>query len=131
MSEGGREECVVGVPNHQAALTLHFLLHGIHHLIPMDHDRLVMPPVLMALLCFGPWVLINGLFGMAICSAVFSGALIGYILYDLGHYYSHHGTPKFSFLRFMKTYHLEHHYGDYNHPLLWCFKSFLGLCLWN
>ena len=60
------------LPNHQAALTLHFLLHGIHHLIPMDHDRLVMPPVLMALLCFGPWVLINGLLGMAIFAVLYS-----------------------------------------------------------
>ncbi|RMD43781.1 hypothetical protein DV735_g1388, partial [Chaetothyriales sp. CBS 134920] len=34
------------LPDHPYALTLHFVLHGIHHYLPMDRYRLVMPPAL-------------------------------------------------------------------------------------
>ncbi|KAI7186186.1 fatty acid hydroxylase, partial [Hortaea werneckii] len=36
------------LPDNRAAITLHFLLHGIHHYLPMDRLRLVMPPTLFA-----------------------------------------------------------------------------------
>ncbi len=31
-------------------ITLHFLMHGVHHLLPMDPMRLVFPPVLTCVL---------------------------------------------------------------------------------
>ena len=31
-------------------MTLHFLMHGVHHLLPMDPMRLVFPPVLTCVL---------------------------------------------------------------------------------
>lgn len=34
------------LPNHPAAIMTHFLLHGVHHIIPMDPYRLVFPPVI-------------------------------------------------------------------------------------
>jgi 4-hydroxysphinganine ceramide fatty acyl 2-hydroxylase len=38
------------LPDKPVFFTLHFLLHGIHHYLPMDRLRLVMPPVLFATL---------------------------------------------------------------------------------
>jgi 4-hydroxysphinganine ceramide fatty acyl 2-hydroxylase len=39
------------------------------------------------------------------------GMLIGYVNYDLMHYFMHHSNPKDgSFLKTMKVYHMQHHY---------------------
>lgn len=32
------------VPDHPLGVTIHFLLHGVHHMLPMDRYRLVFPP---------------------------------------------------------------------------------------
>ena len=40
------------LPEHPVALTLHFLLHGVHHYLPMDGYRLVLPPTLFVLLAY-------------------------------------------------------------------------------
>ena len=45
---------------------------------------------------------------------VLTGGITGYILYDLTHYYLHHGVPITQHLRTMKTYHLNHHYKNYH-----------------
>ena len=42
--------------------------------------------------------------------ALISGAYFGFMLYDMVHYYIHHGRPLLSHLREMKTYHMDHHY---------------------
>ena len=34
------------MPDNRVCITLHFLMHGIHHYLPMDKLRLVMPPLL-------------------------------------------------------------------------------------
>mmetsp|Transcript_22698 Transcript_22698/g.35519 ORF Transcript_22698/g.35519 Transcript_22698/m.35519 type:complete len:342 (+) Transcript_22698:113-1138(+) len=92
-------------------ITLHFLLHGVHHLLPMDPMRLVFPPVLTVLLL----VPIHNAFRLfldkpeAVCLT--AGGLLGYVIYDLTHYYLHHsGIPPLSYLGQLKTYHLAHHY---------------------
>ena len=38
------------LPSYQFAYAIHFLLHGVHHFLPMDRMRLVMPPILFAFL---------------------------------------------------------------------------------
>lgn len=102
------------LPDKVGILTLHFLLHGVHHYLPMDRYRLVMPPVMMITLAssvlsfaqlFVPW---------SIVSIVGSGALSGYVMYDLTHYYLHHGVPKIPQMRELKRYHVLHHYYDSN-----------------
>lgn len=50
------------MPDHPAALTLHFLLHGVHHYLPMDRLRLVMPPTLFIALAYTFWRLAIALF---------------------------------------------------------------------
>lgn len=33
------------IPDHPVFITVHFLMHGIHHLLPQDPLRLVFPPL--------------------------------------------------------------------------------------
>ncbi|KAF9426736.1 fatty acid alpha-hydroxylase [Entomortierella beljakovae] len=48
-----------------------------------------------------------------VAHAVMAGAFLGYILYDMTHYYLHHAKVfKIHFTK-MKTYHLAHHYKNF------------------
>ena len=52
--------------------------------------------------------------------ALLAGALLGYIGYDLTHYYLHHGSPTpGTYFASLKTYHVAHHYVNYNRGLLY------------
>ncbi|KDP34618.1 hypothetical protein JCGZ_11141 [Jatropha curcas] len=42
--------------------------------------------------------------------AVFGGTLLGYVIYDLTHYYLHHGQPSTLLSKSLKKYHLSHHF---------------------
>ena len=89
---------------------LHFVLHGVHHLDPWDRTRLVFPPVggiLIMGAIFGLWTLV---LPVASVVAGFVGFVIGYITYDMTHYYTHHGRPKSRWGKFLKTWHLAHHH---------------------
>ena len=47
----------------------------------------------------------------AVGGTVFAGGLLGYILYDMTHYYLHFGSPhKGSYLYSMKAHHVKHHF---------------------
>ncbi|KIN04296.1 hypothetical protein OIDMADRAFT_26910 [Oidiodendron maius Zn] len=102
------------LPDNRAALTLHFLLHGIHHYLPMDKLRLVMPPTLFLALATPFWKLAHTVFywNWHIATAVFCGGIFGYICYDLTHYFLHHKTLP-AYWRELKKYHLQHHFMDY------------------
>jgi 4-hydroxysphinganine ceramide fatty acyl 2-hydroxylase len=84
------------LPDNRAALTLHFLLHGIHHYLPMDRLRLVMPPTLFLALATPFWYLAHAVFfyDWNAATAVFCGGIFGYVCYDLTHYFLHHKTLK-------------------------------------
>ncbi|KAJ3315445.1 fatty acid alpha-hydroxylase [Boothiomyces sp. JEL0838] len=98
------------MPDHPAALTLHFLLHGVHHFLPMDRLRLVMPPALGFTLAYPFWTMFTTFLPYALGQGVAAGAMSGFVMYDMCHYYVHHGKPRGSYLKEMKTYHLDHHY---------------------
>lgn len=79
---------------------------------PMDKMRLVFPPLpaaSLALLLYSVYCLFMP-YTMAL--AVFAGSISGYIVYDMIHYYLHHGTPYGSYFRALKRYHVKHHYLD-------------------
>ena len=82
------------LPDNRVAITAHFLLHGIHHYLPMDRLRLVMPPALFIILALPFWKLVHTLFfwNWSVATAVFSGGVFGYICYDITHYALHHRT---------------------------------------
>lgn len=80
------------LPDNRAFITLHFLLHGIHHYLPMDRLRLVMPPTLFLVLATPFWKLAHTIFAYDwyAAVAVFCGGIFGYVCYDLTHYFLHH-----------------------------------------
>ncbi|KAI9753444.1 MAG: ATP-dependent RNA helicase dbp6 [Chaenotheca gracillima] len=102
------------LPNNRVAITGHFLLHGIHHYLPMDKLRLVMPPTLFIVLASPFWQLAHFVFyyNWYAATAVFCGAIFGYICYDLTHYFLHHRQLP-AYYRELKKYHLQHHFADY------------------
>jgi sterol desaturase/sphingolipid hydroxylase (fatty acid hydroxylase superfamily) len=92
-----------------------YLIHGVHHEQPQCKTRLVMPPILsipLALLHYAVFYLVIGfLLGAPRWVApIFSGFITGYLIYDMVHYATHHLAMKWGFLKFLKRYHLLHHY---------------------
>lgn len=87
-----------------------YLFHGLHHDDPDDPTRLVMPPV-PAVLMMG---LLYFLFGLLIPERYFFAFLAfflsGYLCYDYIHYATHHFKMNNSMGRFLKKWHLQHHY---------------------
>lgn len=88
---------------------LHFLLHGVHHDWPNDRFRLVLPPSvslpLAVLFGAGWWVLMGSWFWY-----FHGGFLLGYMVYDLTHYYLHHGKIRRRWLRKLQGHHMSHHF---------------------
>ncbi|KAK6439841.1 fatty acid alpha-hydroxylase [Oleoguttula sp. CCFEE 5521] len=116
--EYGLHRCLFHVdhymPDNRFAITAHFLLHGIHHYLPMDRLRLVMPPTLFVALALPFWKLAHTVFAYDWYAAVtvFCGGIFGYIVYDCTHYFLHHKNLP-SYYREIKKYHLQHHFADY------------------
>lgn len=96
-------------------ITMHFFFHGQHHKVPFDEDRLVFPPAAAAVFVLAFYKLLVLLLPGGIGSSAFCGGLVGYIVYDLLHYYMHHGAPeRGSYLHDLKRYHVMHHFNDPN-----------------
>ena len=73
--------------------------------------RLVMPPLISwpfaALFALLLWST-----GWTGWGTMLAGLFIGYVAYDWIHYYTHHGKPKGPIGKFMRRYHMEHHFKD-------------------
>ena len=103
-----------GAPSQSPLLrNIQFMLHGYHHEFPDDPGRLVAPPVMavpifvilttLIVLCFpGNW------------PAILAGTFFGYLCYDWVHYYTHHGRHRGALGKFMRRFHMEHHYKNAN-----------------
>ncbi|KAF8151926.1 fatty acid-2 hydroxylase [Mycena galopus ATCC 62051] len=100
------------LPDHPTMILLHFTMHGVHHYLPMDRLRLVMPPILFGTLQAPFTALAHKLFPAAVANGIISGAFTFYILYDCMHYALHH-TQLPAYLREQKRYHLAHHYKNF------------------
>ncbi|KAJ2744107.1 fatty acid alpha-hydroxylase [Coemansia sp. BCRC 34301] len=101
------------IPEGTLAQVAHFLLHGVHHFLPMDQLRLVMPPALSTFLGLNILAILSIVFSAGMIHAVSAGLLVGYVLYDECHYWLHHGTSQNKRLSALKSYHLRHHYKDF------------------
>lgn len=94
--EYGLHRCLFHVdyylPDNRVFITMHFLLHGIHHYLPMDRLRLVMPPTLFVALAYPWWKLAHVVFcwDWSVATAVYCGGIFGYMCYDMTHYFLHH-----------------------------------------
>ncbi|KAF7289910.1 Ceramide very long chain fatty acid hydroxylase [Mycena indigotica] len=100
------------LPDHPFAIITHFLMHGVHHYLPMDRLRLVMPPILFYSLQAPFTHLAHRIFPTAVANGIISGAFAFYILYDCMHYALHH-TNLPPYMREQKRYHLAHHYKNF------------------
>lgn len=93
-----------------------FLFHGVHHAQPRMKTRLVMPPVVslplgaLFLLVFS--MLVGRLMGHPHwVGPLLSGFALGYLIYDLTHYATHHFPMRRGrYFRFLKRHHMLHHY---------------------
>jgi 4-hydroxysphinganine ceramide fatty acyl 2-hydroxylase len=103
------------LPESRVLIAIHFALHGVHHLIPMDKMRLVFPPALAAVIVLMIWLILSMLpFPQFAVQILIAGGLFGYVMYDLTHYYLHHGgRPRLAYFRSLKSYHNFHHYKSY------------------
>ncbi|ODM16295.1 hypothetical protein SI65_08294 [Aspergillus cristatus] len=103
------------LPDNRVGITLHFLLHGIHHYLPMDKYRLVMPPTLFVLLAAPFWKFAHAVIFYDWYAAVlaYCGGVFGYVCYDMTHYFLHHRNLP-SYYKQLKKYHLQHHFADFD-----------------
>lgn len=90
---------------------LHFLVHGVHHAYPRDSTRLVMPLLVSLPLAAVFWSAFSSLFG-AWSEGIFAGFLVGYVCYDTIHYATHHLPMQSRTGRFLRRYHMNHHFVD-------------------
>ena len=93
---------------------MHFLVHGVHHKWPRDKYRLVMPPAVSISLFFLFLGLFYVLFGVRYMWAFHAGFVVGYMVYDLTHYYIHHFSPKSDYGRRLKKHHMLHHFKSHD-----------------
>ncbi|HVN55541.1 MAG TPA: sterol desaturase family protein [Anaerolineaceae bacterium] len=91
-----------------------FLFHGVHHAQPQCKTRLVMPPIVsipLGVVFYALFTLIASLLGSPHWAPpLISGFTFGYLTYDLTHYATHHFPMRWGFLKFLKRYHMLHHY---------------------
>ncbi len=92
-----------------------FLFHGVHHAQPRMKTRLVMPPavsiplglffLLLFQLIVGRWMNLPQWVG-----PLLSGFTLGYLIYDLMHYATHHFPMRWGVFKYLKRHHMLHHY---------------------
>jgi len=100
-------------PTHPWAITLHFSLHGCHHKRPMDHLRLVFPPLFAAPIVAFFWRVCAAVASQPSHSAaLFGGMLLGYVTYDCTHYLTHYVAKPSGWLSHIRAVHLAHHFVD-------------------
>jgi sterol desaturase/sphingolipid hydroxylase (fatty acid hydroxylase superfamily) len=100
-------------PKSETGKKIHFLVHGVHHDYPRDSTRLVMPLPVSIPLAVIFYFTFAALFGDFYLTA-FAGLVIGYVAYDSIHYATHHFPMKKGIGKYLKEYHLRHHYNDEN-----------------
>jgi sterol desaturase/sphingolipid hydroxylase (fatty acid hydroxylase superfamily) len=94
-----------------------FMFHGIHHAQPQVKTRLVMPlpvslPGLVIFYGFFHLVLAVLLKAPQWVAPLMAGFIIGYLAYDLTHYATHHFPMRAGYAKYIKRYHMQHHYKD-------------------
>jgi dihydroceramide fatty acyl 2-hydroxylase len=99
-------------PQEGLGARLHWIIHGVHHDHPNDPLRLVMPPAVsvpLGAVVFGAIYLI---FGARYAPGLGAGFFVGYLVYDMMHYYLHHFRPQGRLGRMLRERHMRHHFQD-------------------
>ena len=98
------------LPDNGWVFGVHFLIHGIHHAFPQDPGRLVFPIFNAFVVGLLKFMFFWSVFGFNDGVFVLFGFGLGYIAYDLFHYYTHHSTGKL--FETQRLYHMKHHHKD-------------------
>ena len=98
------------LPRNGWVFGLHFIIHGIHHAFPQDPGRLVFPLFNAFVVGLIKLMLLCVLFGYNDAVFVLAGFGLGYIAYDMFHYYTHHSNGMF--MESQVRYHQKHHHKD-------------------
>ena len=96
-------------PQGPASLAVAYLLHGVHHAFPDDNRRWVIPLAVSIPTAIALYALCRLVLG-TLHGPFFAGVLGGYLCYDLLHVLSHQSAARCRIGRFLRTYHLQHHY---------------------
>jgi sterol desaturase/sphingolipid hydroxylase (fatty acid hydroxylase superfamily) len=92
---------------------MHFLVHGVHHKWPKDKYRLVMPPAVSISLFFVFLAIFYTALGAPLVWPFHAGFVVGYMSYDMTHYYIHHYNPRSEYGLRLKKNHMLHHFKDH------------------
>jgi len=85
--------------------------HLSHHEDPANSDRIFSSLLLSTPVAAAYWLLAWAATGSwAIASWLFIGMAAGYFCYEWLHFQCHHGRSRFGPIRYLKKYHLLHHY---------------------
>ncbi|KAF5301213.1 hypothetical protein FQA39_LY10799 [Lamprigera yunnana] len=96
-------------------IVFHFVIHGLHHKVPFDSLRLVFPPVPAALIAYIVYSILKLIVSGSCVLLIGGGAILGYVVYDMIHFYLHYGAPsEGTVLYTMKRYHNQHHFVHHN-----------------
>lgn len=93
---------------------VHFFIHGVHHDDPSDPTRLVMPPAASIVLSIVFYQLFRVLLPESSVDIAFAFFVVGYLIYDYTHYWTHHGKPRTEFGKKLKAHHLRHHFVEHD-----------------
>jgi dihydroceramide fatty acyl 2-hydroxylase len=99
-------------PEDGVGARLHWIIHGVHHDHPNDPMRLVMPPAVSVPLGAGVFGLLYLIFGARYAPGLGAGFFLGYLVYDMMHYYLHHFRPHGRIGRMLRERHMRHHFQD-------------------
>ena len=99
-------------PEQGIGARLHWIIHGVHHDHPNDPLRLVMPPSVSVPVSAAVFALLYVALGSSDAPAVGAGFFVGYLAYDMTHYYLHHFRPRGPLGRMLRERHMRHHFQD-------------------
>jgi dihydroceramide fatty acyl 2-hydroxylase len=91
---------------------LHWIIHGVHHEHPNDPLRLVMPPAVSIPLGAAVFGVLYLIFGGRYAPGLGVGFFVGYVAYDMTHYYIHHFRPRGRLGQILRERHMRHHFQD-------------------
>jgi sterol desaturase/sphingolipid hydroxylase (fatty acid hydroxylase superfamily) len=99
-------------PEQGIGARFHWIIHGVHHDHPNDPMRLVMPPAVSVPLASLIFALLYLAFGEAYAPCLTAGFFVGYLAYDMLHYFLHHFRPRGPVTRMLRERHMRHHFQD-------------------
>ncbi|CAN6807479.1 unnamed protein product [Brassica oleracea] len=80
-----------------------------HHHLHYPHHK-IKALTRLFILCDQFWNLVKLFATPSTTPALFGGGMLGYVMYDVTHYYLHHAQPTRAVTKNLKKYHLNHHF---------------------